>query len=179
MLSELLLKTSANKIFSFLTLHGESSFYDKEISEQSGVSRGATNQILNEFFKKNLVTRERRGKAWFYSVSDQPLVKYFRIYENLSNLCELVNQLRPIARRVILFGSAAKGTDTAESDVDLFVLTDNSRQVESTIQEYDIGREIKSVVLTPIEYATSQGKDKAFYEEVNKGIVLFEGEGDE
>ena len=86
MLPELLVKTKAHQILSFLTLHPDQSFYDKEISDRANVSRGSTNQILNDFLKNNLVFREKRGKAWFYTLSAQPLKKYFRIYENLVNL---------------------------------------------------------------------------------------------
>ena len=64
-LPELLAKTKAHQILSFLTLHPDQSFYDKEISERAGVSRGATNQVLNDFFKNNLVKREKRGNRGF------------------------------------------------------------------------------------------------------------------
>lgn len=179
MLPELLLKTSAYRILSFLTLHPSDSFYDKEISERTGVSRGATNQVLNDFFKNKLVTREKRGKAWFYSIQDQPIVKYFRIYENLIKLTELINILRPISKRTILFGSAAQGTDTSDSDIDLFVIADQPKHVFSAIQAFESEREIKPVVRTPLEYATSRTKERAFYEQVERGITLFEKEADE
>lgn len=179
MLPELLLKTSAYRILSFLTFHPSDSFYDKEISEKTGVSRGATNQVLNDFFKNNLVTREKRGKMWLYTLSDQPLVKYFRIYENLVELTELKNHLFPIAKRLILFGSAAQGEDTSASDIDLFVISDQPDDVFSKIRTFKFERELKPIVRTPLEYATSQNKDKAFYEQVERGITLFEKEADE
>lgn len=179
MLPDLLLKTKAHQILSFLTLHPNHSFYDKEISERTGVSRGATNQILNDFFKNNLVTREKRGKAWFYEIQDQPVIKHFRIYENLVQLSELVNQLRAVAKRVVLFGSAAQGTDTSESDIDLFVLADDSREANKLIFDFVSVREIKPVIKNPLDFAVSQSKDKAFFEQVARGITLFEKEIDE
>jgi len=54
MLPEILLKNKAYKILSFLSLHPGQAFYDKEISENTGVSRGATNQVLNNFLKNKL-----------------------------------------------------------------------------------------------------------------------------
>lgn len=179
MLTELLLKTSAYRILSFLTLYPNESFYDKEISEKTGVSRGATNQALNDFFRNGLVSREKRGKMWLYSVNEQPLIKYFRIYENLVELTELKNRLLPIAKRMILFGSAAQGEDTSASDIDLFIISDHSDDVFSVIQAFEFEREIKPIVQTPLEYAISRTKDKAFYEQVERGIVLFEKEADE
>ena len=179
MLSELLLKTSAYRILSFLTLHPNDSFYDKEISERTGVSRGATNQVLNNFNKNNLVLRIKRGKMWLYSITEQPLVKYFRIYENLIELADLTNRLSMMAKRVILFGSAAQGEDTGTSDIDLFVISDQPDEVFSQIRAFKSKREIKPIVRTPLEFASSLTKDQAFYQEVERGIILFEREADE
>lgn len=179
MLKDKLLNTSANKILSFLTLHEGTSFYDKEISEQTGLSRGITNRLLNQFFKSGLVTRERRGRMWFYSLSKNPLFKYYRIYENLVDLTDLVNSLKSVSQRIILYGSAAQGTDTAQSDIDLFVLTDEKDKVLKGIRSYKSEREIKPVIQTATEYAISRKKDKAFYEQVSKGITLFEKEANE
>ena len=179
MLPELLAKTKAHQILSFLTLHPDRSFYDKEISDRASVSRGATNQILNDFLKNNLVAREKRGKAWFYTLSDQPLIKYFRIYENLVNLSELVNSLRPVAKRVVLYGSAAQGTDTGDSDIDLFILADDQRLVSKSLSDFSSDREIKPVIMSPTEFAAAQSKNKAFFDQAARGIVLYEKEADE
>ncbi|MDP2211454.1 MAG: nucleotidyltransferase domain-containing protein [Candidatus Aquicultor sp.] len=179
MLKDILLNTAANKVLGFLTLHQDASFYDKEVSEKTGVSRGMTNMILRQFFDVGLLEREKRGRMWFYTLSANPLFKYYRVYENLVDLENLVKALKPISQRVILFGSTAKGEDTAESDIDLFILATRKDEALKAIREYDIEREIKLVLQTPSEYAVSRKKDKAFYDEVAKGIVLFNKEPDE
>ena len=179
MLSEILLKYRAYKILNFLTLHRGQSFYDKEISENTGVSRGATNQVLNNFLKNNVVEREKKGRMWFYSVNPQPLLKHFRIFENLVELSELVQKLSPFVKRIILFGSTALGEDTAESDIDLFILTDNKEAAMKEIRGFKTAREIKPIVQTPLEFAESREKDSAFYAEVNKGIILLDKDNHE
>jgi predicted nucleotidyltransferase len=179
MLKDILLNTAANKVLGFLTLHQDASFYDKEVSEKTGVSRGMTNMILRQFFDAGLLEREKRGRMWFYTLSTNPLFKYYRVYENLVNLEDLVKALKPISQRIILFGSTAKGEDTAESDIDIFILATRKDEALKAIREYDIEREIKPVLQTPSEYAVSRKKDKAFYDEVAKGIVLLNKEPDE
>lgn len=179
MLKDILLDTAANKILNFLTLHKGGSFYDKEVSERTELSRGITNTILNQFYENGLVTRERRGRMWFYSLSDNPLFKHFRIYENLVELSDLTNDLKSVSKRIILFGSTANGIDTSESDIDLFILTEEKDKVSQQIRKFESKREIKPVIQSALEYATSRKVDKAFYEEVAKGIVLFEKETDE
>lgn len=179
MLEQLLTNKSADKILRFLTLNRDASFYDKEVSERIGLSRGVTNQILNRFQKASIVHRERRGRMWFYTVTESPLVNSYRIYDNLVTLNELVNELKPLAQRVILFGSAAKGGDTAASDIDLFIISAQKEQVLAKIRDLRIDREVKPVVQTPAEYAASRSKDKAFYDQVENGLKLYEEEADE
>lgn len=179
MLPEVLFKNRSYNILSFFSLHPHQAYYDKEISEKTGVSRGATNQVLNNLLQNKLVSRERRGKMWFYSLSNQPLIRYFRVFENLVKLTELVNRLSPLVKRIILFGSVANGTDTHESDIDLFVMTDEPEVISKEIRNFKIDRVIKPVIQTPLEYATSKDRDKVFYNEVAQGIVLFERETNE
>lgn len=179
MLKDLLTSKSGDKILRFLTLHRDSSFYDKEVSEQTGLSRGITNRVLNRLFEAGIVNRERRGRMWFYSLGRSPLIEYFRIYDNLAALSDLVEELKPLVQRVILFGSAAKGGDTAESDIDLFIISTNKKQVNDRIREFDFDREIKPIIQTPVEYAASRSKEKTFYAQVESGLKLFEEEVDE
>jgi predicted nucleotidyltransferase len=179
MLKNILTNKSADKVLRFLTLNRDDSFYDKEVSEHTGLSRGVTNQTLNLFMKAGIVQRERRGRMWFYTLTKSPLIKSYRIYDNLVALNETVNKLKQVAQRIILFGSAANGSDTAESDIDLFIVSTNKKEVMRIIGELDTDREIKPVALTPVEYAVSRSKDKSFYAQVENGLKLFEEDVDE
>lgn len=182
MLKNIILDKSAstsNKILRFLTLHEDISFFDKEISEKTGVSRGATNNILNQFLKSGLVTRERRGRMWYYSLAPTPLFKYYRIFDNLVELADLANALKSISQKTILYGSTAQGTDTAHSDIDLFIISNQKNKVLKAIRDFRSEREIKPVIQTATEYAISRKKDKAFYDQVSKGIIIFNREPNE
>ena len=179
MLEKILLNTSANKLFSFLTLHSGASFYDKELSEKTGLSRGMTNRLLNSFLKAGLVERERKGRMWFYSLKPSPLPRQFRIYENLALLNDLVESLKPLAQKIVLFGSAAIGTDSAESDIDLLVIARKKEEASKKIRKYESEREIAPVVQSPEEYVTARSSDKVFYNRVAEGITLYEKEPDE
>jgi len=179
LLGDLLTNKSADKILRFLTLHRDDSFYDKEVSQHTGLSRGVTNQVLNRFFRAGIVTRERRGRMWFYSLVRSPLVEQYRIYDNLVILNELIDDLKTLSQRIILFGSGARGGDTAESDIDLFIVAGQKEKVLKKIRDFEIGREIKPIVQTPVEYAASRAKNKAFYAQVESGLKLYEEEADE
>ncbi len=179
MLPELLLQPRAYRILSYLSLHSDIPAYDKEISEKTGVSRGATNQILHDFLDNDLVTRERRGRMWFYQVRPHALVRAFRVFENLIQLSGLVRELEHSAKRVILYGSAAEGTDTASSDIDLFVLTDDPEAASKAIRGFASDRPINPVIQTLDEYAAARHTDATYVAEVKRGLTLLEKGVDE
>ncbi|RJQ55131.1 MAG: hypothetical protein C4521_02835 [Actinobacteria bacterium] len=178
-LPRLFLKTRPYRVWSFLTLHPDTPLYGKQISEATGVSRGATNQILNDLLKEGVVSRQRYGKMWLYLPAARPLVQRFRVFENLVRLQDLVSALSKTSARVILYGSAAEGTDTADSDIDLFVVSEQPDKAGADIRKFESDREIRPVIMKPAEYSVARTKDKAFIEEVKRGIVLFERETDE
>jgi predicted nucleotidyltransferase len=173
-LPRLFLKTRPYRVWSFLTLHPDEPSYGTQISQATGVSRGATSQILNELLAQGLVTRERRGKMWLYLPKASPMVEHFRVFENAIVLASLTSELAKVSKRVILFGSAAQGTDTAESDIDLFVISDSPSEASAAIRMFNSERKIAPVIQTPAEYASARTADKVFVDEVNKGLVLFE-----
>ncbi len=179
MLRDILLNTAAHKIMRFLTLHRDSSFYDKEISEQAGLSRGMANQLLNQLLEAGVVARERRGRMWFYHLNDSPLVPQYRIFENIVMLNELVHDLKPFVKRIVLFGSAAKGGDTTDSDIDLFIISAEQDRVLDVILQLEGEQVINPVIHTSVEYATARRKNKGFYKQVEAGLILYEEEADE
>ena len=82
--------------------------------------------------------------------------------------------LQPLSRRIVLFGSCAQGADAADSDVDLFVLTSDRSQVMALISHNRLERPVQPVVVSNQELATLKQNDSAFYEQVQRGIVLWE-----
>lgn len=146
------------------------------ISSKLGLSIGSVYEILKTFDAMGLVTGLRVGHAIIYGPKrDNPLVRQFRIFDNLLSLTGLVGQLKDYSRKIILFGSCSRGDDTIESDIDLFLLVDEDRQsmVKNIISEYQTDRDIKPVIVDSTELMELQNNDRIFYEEIQKGFVLW------
>jgi hypothetical protein len=62
-----------------------------------------------------------------------PFVRPFKVLNTVAQLEPLLQALRPLTRQITLFGSCAEGIDTADSDVDLFILTSDRSQVMKII----------------------------------------------
>jgi DNA-binding transcriptional ArsR family regulator len=167
--------TSHGRVLRFLARHVGQSFYEKEIAEHTGVSRSAVNLATRSLHQAGLLLRERRGRMNFYAAADRhPFVRQFKVLDTLAWLEPLLRELRPLARRVVLFGSCAEGTDAANSDVDLFILAADRSQVMAAISHCRFDRPIQPIVINNQELAAMKQAETAFYAQVQRGIVLWE-----
>jgi len=101
-------------------------------------------------------------------------VRQFKVLNTLAQLELLLRELRSFARRIILFGSCTDGTDTANSDVDLFILAAERSPVMAAISHCPLDRPIQPVVVNNQELAAMKQAEPAFYAQAQRGIVLWE-----
>jgi hypothetical protein len=167
--------TSQARVLGFLSDHIGRSFYEQEIVSHTRLSRSAVNLATRSLHQCGLLLREQRGRMSFYSADDRhPFVRQFKVLGIIAHLEPLVRALRPLARRVILFGSCARGTNTADSDVDLFIQASDRRPVLNAIRSLQIGWPIQPVIANNQELAALKERDPAFYKQIQRGIVLWE-----
>jgi uncharacterized protein len=81
--------------------------------------------------------------------------------------------------KVILFGSAAKGDATADSDVDVLVVKDTNESFwdrqKSVASLIDTDFAVDAFVLTPLELDTALKESQPFiYDAVNEGEIIYE-----
>jgi len=122
---------------------------------------------------------------FFYSIdtSNQTVIEFKKLV-NLLLLEPLVESLQKMAGRIVLYGSCAQGTDTSQSDFDLFVVTNNKENAANIISGFNLPKgfenlRIQPVIKTPIELLQAGDSEKTFIEEVERGIVLWEKAADE
>lgn len=170
-----LFSASPARVLRFLARHTGQSFFEREIVEATGVSRSAVNLATRALCGAGLLLREQRGRMNFYTVDDRhPFVRQFKVLDTLAQLEPLLQELRPLTRRIVLFGSCAEGTNTPESDVDLFILTVERDQVMRLVSRYSMEYPIQPVLANNQELVVMKEKDAAFYEQIRRGIVLWE-----
>lgn len=165
------------KILSFLSLHLGKIFTAKEISEKIKSSRGGTNQALRMFLNLDILSREQKGNIFLYKLNHRSVIlKQFKLFDNLLSLYDLIKGIQPYCYKIVLFGSYADGSNTEESDIDLFIKTRYKDKVRKNITKYEtINFKVSAVIQDPLEIASARRKDKEFFDQVNKGIVLWEG----
>ncbi|MCX6667943.1 MAG: nucleotidyltransferase domain-containing protein [Euryarchaeota archaeon] len=165
------------QILTFLARHPDQEFYMREIAQSIKKSVGGTHNALKSLYAMNFLIEKKSGKNIYYRInSANPSVKNFKIFVTTTELNPLINDLKNIAEKIILFGSCSVGDDTAASDIDLFVLSHETEKVKSYLKKKQSGRTIQAVVVNAAELMKLKERDKAFYQEINKGITLWEAQ---
>ena len=165
--------TSQQKLLKFLADFPNKTFFEREISQRTGISRGATNIALKELAKADLIILEKKGRMSFYSANlRNPIIREWKVLNNVIRIHSLIKRVAKTSDKIILFGSAADGINIKESDIDLFVLTNFPEKVKEII--YKDKKKIQLIVKKPLEFVEMKSKNPVFYEEILKGVVLWE-----
>ncbi len=180
MLHSYIISTNHQKVLSLLAKFSDEEFYEREVARQLGISSGSANRALNELFSSGVVTRRREGKMYFYSLDfSNAAITEFKKIINLLLIEPLIAKLKKVSNRIVLYGSCAQGTDTSESDLDLFVVSSNKEKMANIISKFRFPRgyetiHIQPVIKTPVELLAGDKSERSFIEEVDRGIVLWE-----
>ena len=175
-----LIKTINQKVLSLLVKFSDQEFYEREVSRKLGISAGSANRALNSLYSDGVVIRRRKGKMYFYSIdSSNALLIELKKLVNLMLVEPLVEDLKKMSSRIILYGSCAIGTDTSESDIDLFVVSKSKKSVSNVINGFTFPRgfediHIQPVIKTPVELLEEGESARTFMDEAERGIVLWE-----
>jgi len=170
--------TSLNVLY-FLLSNPMEQFHEREVVRRTGVSVGAVNQILRRFQRVGLVEMDRRGKTNLYRANlRNPVARQFKVLFNVLALNDLVDKVKQISDRIVLFGSCAEGTDVKDSDIDLFILTSDTETVNHEVRlcEEKTERRLSPIIVDSNELAKMKTKDKPLYERILRGITLWERE---
>ncbi len=174
------LSKTALQILSVLNKHISKSMYESEIAKEAKTSKGGTNQTFRELSKMGLVIKEKRGKMHFYSLNlTNPVIKQLKVLDVVMGINPLLDKLKEFSREILLYGSCGRGEDLEDSDLDLFVLTDEKDKARNLIRSFTLApKEIKPTILNNQDLALMKKEDKAFYNEIMKGIVLWRAESE-
>lgn len=154
-------------------------YHEREVVRKTRVSKGSANRLLRLLAGLGFLNRERKGRMVFYKLNDgQTVVRQFKVLTNVFALKELTDSIKEHSKRVVLFGSSAQGTDTRDSDIDLFVLTLAKSLVRGIIGDFNRSseRQIVPIIVDASEFVKLKREDRPLYENVERGIVLWEKE---
>jgi predicted nucleotidyltransferase len=156
--------------------HPERSFYANEIIGWVDAGSGAVQRELARMAAAGLLTVSRVGRQKHYQANEAaPIFSELRgIVLKTSGLRDVLRAaLSPLERDIqaaFVFGSIAKGLDTAESDVDLMVISDRLTYAElfSALEtgSAQLARPVNPTIYTSAEFTRRIGERNPFLTKV-------------
>ncbi|MEW6102182.1 MAG: nucleotidyltransferase domain-containing protein [Candidatus Omnitrophota bacterium] len=167
--------TNSQKILSFLVDKPEKEFLAKEIQKATTISKAGVYVALAELVRQGLVYKKGKGRSLIYTPnSDDPLIKQFKAFKNVLLMRTALSKLKAVSKKIILYGSASRGEDTGESDIDFFIVSHKPDAVKDVLASLKTKRKLQAVVKTPTEISEFKSKEQVYWKEVERGIVLWE-----
>jgi predicted nucleotidyltransferase len=130
-LSSALFSNVRQRVLGLIFGHPERSFYTREIVKNVGSGIGAVERELQRLEQSGLVSTERVGNQKHYRANqDSPIFEELHglVLKTVGLTEPLRESLEPYAKKIraaFVYGSVAKGRDTARSDIDLMVIGDD------------------------------------------------------
>ncbi len=168
-LADALFSKTQQRVLGVLFGRPDQSFFANELVRLSGVGVGAVHRELSTLEAAGLVTARKIGNQRHFQANREAA-----IFEELRGIVlktvGLVDVLRkalaPLASRIeaaFVYGSVAKGTDTARSDIDLMVVADKVQYADifriASDAEKVLGRNVNPTVLTSRELEKESADD--------------------
>jgi predicted nucleotidyltransferase len=166
-------------VLSVLLINPDRAFYQSELMKRTGDTLLQVQRALHRIEDAGLVSKHTEGNRVYYQAAKQhPAFEDIRqVLLKTTGLCdhlrELVGKHEHSIELAFVYGSIAKGAETAESDVDILIIGDiSSRKASGLFRPLSrkIGREINTTIFPRAEYRTKYRKRNRFAKE------LFESE---
>jgi predicted nucleotidyltransferase len=163
------------KIIEFLSAYPHKEFYGQEIVKKVKCSKASVSTLLKAMSKVGIVLCKQRGHMKFYQINPRSAdVKKFKINSAIEELKPILPKLSKLSQKIILFGSASRGEQSYNSDLDLVVLSNEKNKIKKIIKSANSIWPLKAIIKTQSEWSEVEIKDPEFYREVKSGIILFE-----
>lgn len=158
-------------------------FQSAELIRLVGSGTGAAHRLLTKLAAAGLVTTEKVGNQKYYQANaDSPVFAELAglVRKTVGLVVPLQAALAPLARKIaaaFVYGSIAKGTDTAASDIDLMVITDKLEygEVFTALKDAEaaLARAVNPNLMTRAEWRRKRAEADTFAARVAAQPRLF------
>jgi predicted nucleotidyltransferase len=182
-LSDALFSKVQQRVLALIFSHPERSFYTSEIVRNVDSGVGAVERELSKLEGSALVSIERIGNQKHYRANQaSPIFEELRgLVEKTVGLAEPIKKsLEPYAdaiKSAFVYGSVAKGADTAHSDIDLMVIGDdlNYSDLYTAAQnvESKLRRKVHPLFLSPKDWHRKTSDKGSVFSKISHSPKLF------
>jgi len=178
-----LFSKTRRRVLGLLFGNTDRSFYTREIVRHAGVGVGTVQRELEKLSRATIITVEKIGNQKHYQANRES-----PIFEELCSLALktfglsdlLRKDLEPFSEKIkvaFIFGSVAKGTDHANSDIDIMIISDRLAypDIMSVIPqaELKLERTVNPTLFSMSEFRKRIGTDSGFVKRVMAQPKIF------
>lgn len=174
-----LFSSTQQKVLGFLFGQPDRRYFSSELITLVGSGSGAVQRELEKLTVSGLVNSEKQGMMRYYQANPHSPI--------FTELCAIFTKTVGLNRLLIaalesthadiemalVFGSIAKGQDTAKSDIDLLVVSDDLslEKLYACLEgvEETVRRKISPVIYTSAEFRKRREAGNSFIDRVLKG----------
>ncbi len=182
-LATALFTRTQQQLLSLLFGQPQRSFYLRELIERAGIGRGTVQRELEKMTTAELISVKKIGNQKHYQANPQ-----CPIYEELSSIVRKTFGIVDVIRRVLLpidkdidyafvYGSIAKGTEKAKSDIDLMLIRNklNYGEVMDLLIPVEgiLGRPVNPSIYTAKQIGDKLKSENSFISRVMKQDKLW------
>lgn len=181
-IADAIFSDSQSRVFRWLFGQPDRSYHLSELRRLTGLGSASLQRELNRLSEAGLVRSERVGNLRrFRANAESP------VYAELVGLTRKTLGIQPMLREALLplapnlqaawiYGSVAKQTDTAKSDIDIMLVGKNlllGKVLELLVPlEEQLGRKINPTCLTPAEFKRRRAESDSFVNRILAQPIL-------
>jgi predicted nucleotidyltransferase len=174
-------------ILKLLFLNSTNEFHMNDIARKTGLAPSTVAKEMPKIQSIGLVLRNGRGNLVFYKINNKGIIfdEMKRIFLKFEMLDEVISKglSKENIKYALIYGSFAKGVESATSDIDLLVIgnVDEDSLIKSVSKTERIsGREINFVLWKEEEFLERVRKNIPLIKEISKTpIMMIVGDEDE
>ncbi|MDY6848029.1 MAG: nucleotidyltransferase domain-containing protein [Thermodesulfobacteriota bacterium] len=182
-ISDALFTRTQQQLLRLLFGSPEKSFYSKEIVDRADIGTGTVLRELEKLSKAGLLTVKKIGNQKHYQANPASPV-----FEELKGIVRktfglagplrvALKQFKEKIKVAFIYGSVAKGSDTAGSDIDLMLISDQLTYPDLLVSfselESQLGRQVNPTIYTVEEFRSKITAERNFVVRVIEQPKIF------
>jgi hypothetical protein len=175
-LADALFSKVQQRVLGLLFVNADRSFYTNEIVRYVDSGIGVVQRELEKLAISGLVTTKKIGNQKHYQARhDSPIFEELRgILLKTAGLSDMLRvALLPFSDKIqaaFIYGSIAKGKDTAKSDVDVFIIGNELDYADVltafSVNKFNFGRPVNPSIYSPQEFQHKLAEGNTFVSRV-------------
>jgi predicted nucleotidyltransferase len=145
------------------------------IANQLRLSKGLLSKYFDILVRKGILKKVNKK----FSVADFSFVRAIRILFNVTDINPKVFKKYPFVKSVGLYGSCAKGENDEDSDVDLWIMVEDTSEERLASLRTELNRKVRNVrilFLTKEKIEKLKEEDTMFYHSLVFGSIILYGD---